>query len=161
MKKIIVATVFATVALIQMAFGQGQINKDSSSNAPIKAYIVLKDALVSSDVEAAKKAAEKLKSTLSSCGGSHVKLVRSAQQNTEDIATADDIEDQRASFATLSKDIIALAKAGDIKANGYYIHHCGMALNGKGADWISAEMQIRNPYFGNKMLHCGQMKGQL
>jgi hypothetical protein len=33
-----------------------------------------------------------------------------------------------------------------------------MANENNGADWISAEKNIRNPYFGDKMLTCGTVK---
>jgi Cu(I)/Ag(I) efflux system membrane fusion protein len=33
-----------------------------------------------------------------------------------------------------------------------------MASNDQGADWISREAEILNPYFGEKMLKCGTVK---
>jgi Cu(I)/Ag(I) efflux system membrane fusion protein len=32
-----------------------------------------------------------------------------------------------------------------------------MAKNQEGARWISREKEIRNPYFGEKMLKCGSV----
>ena len=31
-----------------------------------------------------------------------------------------------------------------------------MAFDNKGAYWLSEEKEIRNPYFGSKMLTCGE-----
>jgi hypothetical protein len=36
-----------------------------------------------------------------------------------------------------------------------------MAFDDQGADWLSAEEQIRNPYFGDKMLKCGLVEQDL
>ena len=33
-----------------------------------------------------------------------------------------------------------------------------MAFDNEGADWIASEKQIRNPYFGDKMMKCGSVK---
>ncbi|MBN2863319.1 MAG: DUF3347 domain-containing protein [Bacteroidales bacterium] len=30
----------------------------------------------------------------------------------------------------------------------------------KGADWLSLEKEIRNPYFGKSMLSCGEVTGE-
>ena len=36
-----------------------------------------------------------------------------------------------------------------------------MAFNNRGADWLSNEAQIRNPYFGDKMMKCGSVTGKI
>jgi hypothetical protein len=36
-----------------------------------------------------------------------------------------------------------------------------MAFNNEGAYWLSAEKEVNNPYFGDKMLHCGSVKEEL
>jgi Cu(I)/Ag(I) efflux system membrane fusion protein len=36
-----------------------------------------------------------------------------------------------------------------------------MAFNNEGAYWLSDSEQIRNPYFGDKMLTCGVVKEKL
>ena len=38
---------------------------------------------------------------------------------------------------------------------------CPMAFDGKGAYWITESREIRNPYFGEKMLNCGEVKEKL
>jgi hypothetical protein len=39
-----------------------------------------------------------------------------------------------------------------------YIDHCPMYNDNKGADWISKESGIKNPYYGAMMLTCGSTK---
>jgi hypothetical protein len=36
-----------------------------------------------------------------------------------------------------------------------------MAKNNEGAFWLSASDQIRNPYFGDKMLKCGSVEEEI
>ena len=46
---------------------------------------------------------------------------------------------------------------------GKTVHYqfCPMAKNGKGAYWLSENKDIRNPYFGKKMIDCGETKETL
>ena len=37
-----------------------------------------------------------------------------------------------------------------------YIQRCPMANNNKGATWLSKNKDIKNPYFGEQMLGCGE-----
>ena len=39
-----------------------------------------------------------------------------------------------------------------------YIQICPMANNNKGAIWLSREEEIKNPYFGDLMLSCGEIQ---
>jgi Cu(I)/Ag(I) efflux system membrane fusion protein len=42
-----------------------------------------------------------------------------------------------------------------------YRIHCPMAFNNKGADWLQADKDIRNPYFGASMLSCGEVTEEI
>jgi len=42
-----------------------------------------------------------------------------------------------------------------------YRVHCPMAFDNKGADWLSPEDKVLNPYFGDKMLRCGEVVGRI
>jgi Cu(I)/Ag(I) efflux system membrane fusion protein len=35
-----------------------------------------------------------------------------------------------------------------------------MADSNKGADWLSLEKEISNPYFGKSMINCGEVTGE-
>jgi hypothetical protein len=39
-----------------------------------------------------------------------------------------------------------------------YVAYCPMANNNEGANWLSNDKEIKNPYFGDKMLRCGSVK---
>ncbi len=83
------------------------------------------------------------------------------KENAEHInQNAGKIAHQREHFQMLSKDVEDLVKAfgGGQKL---YKDFCPMADNGKGASWLSEMKDIKNPYFGDEMLECGEVKEEL
>jgi hypothetical protein len=38
-----------------------------------------------------------------------------------------------------------------------YYQFCPMAKDGKGANWLSKENAVKNPYYGTMMLSCGKV----
>jgi Cu(I)/Ag(I) efflux system membrane fusion protein len=70
-------------------------------------------------------------------------------------------ERQRLLFGNISSAFYALLKNADLKNAGIYREYCPMAYNEKGAYWLSEETEIKNPYFGKKMLECGEVTDSL
>lgn len=69
------------------------------------------------------------------------------------------IEDLRTLFEKLSKEMIDVEKMyGHEKGNDHYLAFCPMAFNNKGAYWLQKEDGIKNPFYGKKMLKCGEIK---
>jgi hypothetical protein len=54
--------------------------------------------------------------------------------------------------------MIALVKKSGVSNGELYVEYCPMAFDDKGASWLSSSKEIRNPYFGDKMLTCGEVK---
>ncbi|MFT6782718.1 MAG: Cu(I)/Ag(I) efflux system membrane fusion protein, partial [Saprospiraceae bacterium] len=67
----------------------------------------------------------------------------------------------RNQFDFLSQAMINSVKAFGTDEKTYYVQYCPMAKDNQGADWISTEKLIRNPYFGDKMMKCGSVKLEL
>jgi Cu(I)/Ag(I) efflux system membrane fusion protein len=42
-----------------------------------------------------------------------------------------------------------------------YHQYCPMAFNDAGGYWLSSSSDIKNPYYGKKMLTCGEVKDTL
>ena len=122
-----------------------------------KEYIELKNALVESDASKAKTEAGELQNELAKLPESNADA-QTALSHAKHLASTDKLEEQREAFSSITNSFISLAKSGTIGENKYYIQHCPMALKGKGADWISEEEKIKNPYFGDEMLNCGETK---
>lgn len=72
------------------------------------------------------------------------------------MAVAADIEKQRELFSEFTEKVEPLFKES-ISEGTIYKQFCPMAFEGKGGYWISDVDEIRNPYFGKKMLKCGKV----
>jgi Cu(I)/Ag(I) efflux system membrane fusion protein len=57
--------------------------------------------------------------------------------------------------------MITIIESFDPLSSTVYIQHCPMADSNNGADWLSQEKEIRNPYFGESMLKCGEVKKEI
>jgi len=132
-------------------------------------YINLKDALVKEDSKGSSKNATTL---LSNLGKIDMKLLKDEAHNhwmslideikssTTSIAGSQDIKTQRNHFKHLSSNLIKVVQIFGVKEK-VYIEFCPMADNNNGAYWLSKEEQILNPYFGDAMLKCGEVKQTL
>jgi len=72
-----------------------------------------------------------------------------------------DIEVLRQAFQAVSVVMIDMTNKFDPLQETIYVQHCPMADNNKGADWLSYEKEIRNPYFGSSMLTCGEVTKEI
>ena len=86
-----------------------------------------------------------------------MKVMKDLTANEEKIAVAKDVTKQREIFALLANNMYELAKVSKQETPVYY-QHCPMYNNGKGANWLSKEEAIKNPYYGSKMLTCGSVQ---
>ncbi len=126
-------------------------------------YFELKDALVNSNATQAMDAAKvSLKAMpeadLQGMAGAHFKKVK---EMLEAISSNENLENQRAHFVILSENMIAITANIDSIGNTIYIQHCPMANSNKGADWLSLSSEVRNPYYGDAMLTCGEVTAQI
>ncbi|MCG7501777.1 efflux RND transporter periplasmic adaptor subunit [Tenacibaculum sp. Mcav3-52] len=132
-----------------------------------EAYIVLKDALVKTDANAAKISAGNLQKALTSVDmklltneEAHkqwMQLVPALKSSNAEIGKTTDVSAQRKYFKVLSEHFIIAVQSFGINEVTYK-QYCPMADSDKGAYWLSKEKQVLNPYFGEGMLKCGEVK---
>ncbi|WP_207495771.1 DUF3347 domain-containing protein [Aridibaculum aurantiacum] len=127
--------------------------KDDNLNAVYQHYVHLSTALVNSDANEAKVAANAIEAGAKQMSGGGTIASAAAK-----ITTAKDLETQRKHYETLSNEMTKLVKQAGLESGQVYVQHCPMAFNDKGASWLSSNEEIRNPYFGDKMLKCGEVK---
>jgi hypothetical protein len=121
----------------------------------LSSYLNVKDALVNTDAKEAKSALAKLLESV----GAEFEQIKSL---TEEMQDKEDVEQIRAGFDDLSQEVYTLVKDNaESKDQKVYKQFCPMAFNNKGAFWLSSEKEIRNPYFGDKMLKCGKVQEEL
>jgi copper chaperone CopZ len=133
-------------------------------NAVFDSYFTLKDALVKTDGNQASLKAKELKAAITAVQMDKLsmdvhtvwmKLVNGLTEDAEHINETKDIAHQRDHFMSLSKNMYELIKVAKTNDAVYY-QFCPMANNGKGANWLSKEAGIKNPYYGAQMLTCGK-----
>lgn len=86
----------------------------------------------------------------------HVQHHASMVNAVNDAAEADDMENLRASFKTISDNLIKTVKNQNYDSKELHLQYCPMADGGEGAQWISDQEAIVNPYMGQKMPGCGK-----
>lgn len=144
------ATVDSTSTEIAAADSSSVKLADPKVQSIYNDYIVLKNALVNTKFDDAKKSATVLRASLANYAGCENTAIVA-----DKIISAKDIADQRKEFTHLSNDVIAMFKTADLKSGSIYVQHCPMANNGDGGDWLSSRKNIQNPYFGDEMMECG------
>lgn len=131
-------------------------------------YFKLKDELVNDKFEEAKAAYIKLINSWDKTDWSL--LPKNIQEslghflhedylNKNTIAKINDIQVLRdKQFFDLSNTLIRIITRYGPFENPVYIQHCPMAKKDNGADWLSLEKEILNPYYGASMLKCGEVR---
>ena len=128
--------------------------KDDQLNAVNQHYIHLTTALINGDMAEAKVASSAIE-----VGAKGLKGGAGIAASAAQITAASNIEAQRKAYSKMSNDMISLVKQSGVLGGELYVEFCPMALNDKGANWISSSKEIRNPYFGGgNMLNCGEVK---
>lgn len=126
--------------------------KDSKLDALYKSYIDLKSALVTGDATAAANAAKAIQSAGESMDNGKEVAALAAR-----LSASADLKEQRTFFGEISTLMIAMVKQSGLSSGKVYVEYCPMAFDNKGASWLSNEEAIKNPYFGDEMLTCGEV----
>jgi len=113
-------------------------------------YLEIKMALTNDDTGQAKDAA---KSMADSFSEERAELKSIAEQ----LGNTENIEEQRRLFSKFTE--LAGPMFEEVLSGGtIYKKFCPMAFNNDGAYWYADVEEIKNPYFGDKMLNCGSVK---
>jgi len=129
-------------------------------------YINLKDALVEDNTNKVSIDANTLLDKLSQVDMKLVKdkthnhwmsLAKEIKSSATAISKTTDLKEQRSHFKHLSSHLINAVQLFGINEK-VYVKFCPMANNNKGAHWLSKEEKVINPYFGEAMLTCGEVK---
>ncbi len=121
--------------------------KDAKTAEIFQHYIHIKTALVNTDVKEVKTGAQML---------TKVTEDEVFKLAIESILNTDDIEAQRKAFTEVTTQMETLLN-GALSSGEVYKQYCPMAFDNTGAYWLSKEKEIRNPYFGDRMLKCGSV----
>ncbi len=131
-------------------------------------YFDLAKALADDDVEAARESSHGIHAALEATTGdelsTHGRHEWAQTRDTLLTALAEsgdgaDLAAVRTAFQGVAAAVIEMERrfghAGDAT---FYLTFCPMAFDFAGAHWISDHEQINNPFFGESMLHCGEVQ---
>lgn len=126
-------------------------------------YFLLKDALVASDAALATTRATAMQQAIAEVemqALAHdvhlmwMEVMKPLADQAGTIANAKELAAQRKAFAELTEPMEQLVKVAP-RDTPVHVAHCPMYAGG--ADWLSLEKPIKNPFYGNKMLACGSV----
>lgn len=187
-EEIVTNGTFTIDAAVQLSGGRSMMNPDlNESNAAdnnlhvevteeakadldlvVTSYLKLKDALVADNPSSAKKEARELGETIEQVQNSEFdqdglvaweSFKKEIKADANKIAGAENISAMRDRFDELSDSMIGMVKTFRLMEEGtLYVQQCPMADNDRGAEWLSLSSEIRNPYFGDAMLTCGEVR---
>ena len=140
---------------------------DGNSQAVLKDYFNLKNALVADDNAKAKTLGATLATTLGNFDVSSnfsdtqkaelKEIIEDAVEHAEHISESD-IAHQREHFKVLSKDVIDMVAITGAEMK-LYEQFCPMYDGGTA--WLSTKEEVRNPYYGSQMLKCGKVQREI
>lgn len=178
-EEIAVSGTFSIDAAAQLAGKSSMMQKPESKTmevpqdfreqitAAAKAYFDVKNALVNDDAETAQKKAVTVMNALKKVDMSLLKgdahhhwmaMQKQLEEAAEMISETSDIEKQREHFNLLSENILEMTESFGLEIEKTYRQFCPMAFDDEGAFWLSESDEILNPYFGDMMLRCGEVK---
>lgn len=163
-----------TIALITLATFAAQARDLGTADPAVKsqiastltAYYGVKDALVDSDAEAASAKAAEMLTAFDAIDVSKMNAAQKAlweklgpriRTDTSHINKNKDLEHQREHFMKLSGNVYSVVFNFKANSDEAFLHYCPM----KKATWLSTTKEVRNPYYGKKMLTCGSVRATL
>ena len=176
MKSFITTAIFACFSFFSVHASGNRVVSGPDGNALIQTgnvqtsplaqvlnlYYGVKDALVNSDAAAAAAKAGELLKAITAIDAKSLpatdQMTFAALQDklafdARHISESKAIEHQREHFTNLSTNVYTLAKSVKLSNQPVYRDYCPM----KKAYWLSSDVAIKNPYFGNQMLTCGKV----
>jgi len=160
------------VATVTPGFTNVDAKASAYINTLVGQYLRLKNALANDNSSEAADAGKAMAETMDKAGKS-LSLFSPEQKKLYD-ANEDDLKEhaehigknsgnikhQREHFSMMSEDVYALVK-GYGGGQALYHDYCPMYDNNKGAMWLSETPGIKNPYLGQAMPDCGQVKEKI
>ena len=133
--------------------------------AVYKAYLPMKNAFVESNPHDVAQIAEKVSGALNGVdmelleGETHrvwMDQLGKLKVSLEKMIQNHDVKAQREAFAAFNLTFYHSVKDFGLEGITTYYQYCPMAVDQKGAYWFSEIKEIKNPYFGEVMLQCGE-----
>ena len=129
-------------------------------------YLKLKDALAKDDLNESKAAVKSMDESIKKVSNilftgaaknQWIAFESKLKKSFQTANSAKSIDELRKSFLDISNEMIQMTEQFHAYSGTLYVQHCPMADSNLGADWLSLDQKIVNPYFGKSMLTCGEV----
>jgi len=155
------------VKAVSIAYTNVDAKAAASFKEMVDHYLHIKNALANDNGSEAANGAKAMQAAISKLDKSlltaeqktaYDKNEEELKEHAEHIAkNGDKISHQRSHFAMLSEVVYELVKNFGAGRSMYH-DHCPMYNENQGAMWLSEMKEVKNPYFGSKMLTCGTVE---
>lgn len=145
---------FLAVVVAFLGSGTGRAADHSALTAPVKSvygdYLKIQASLANDSLTGV---AENAEAIVKSVQGDANSLPASVATEAGTLAKASDLRSARTAFKSLSDSLIQYL--ADHQARAAYVEvYCPMAR----ASWLQVSRKVNNPYFGQAMATCGEIK---
>lgn len=133
------------------------------------AYVELKNAFFDKDAKNIRDKAGKMKKEIDDVdarklqfmGGEWEKNLLDMKKALVSIEQSENLADRRSQLEVLSISMYETIKTFGLEKQEVYRQYCPMAFDNEGAYWLSDKEKIQNPYFGDEMPECGEVREKL
>jgi hypothetical protein len=134
----------------------------------LQSYFELKDAFVEADTVKANAAAAslllntqnlkiaELQDTSGTIRETAQVFASTISGSAQALVGEQNIDDKRRELSMISDALWNLIRTVRYEDTKLYYQYCPMAFDNAGAYWISQSSDVKNPYFGEKMVTCGE-----
>ena len=139
-------------------------------NKLVEIYLELKDALVQGDEDKAATLSKEFYAELQQTEAVQLEgearefwqeKQRSLLQHSAMNTNKENLQEMRENFVFLSEAMIKIVSTFGMGNEQIFVDYCPMANSDAGAYWLSEIREIRNPYYGEAMLTCGEIVAEI
>ncbi|MCK8523472.1 efflux RND transporter periplasmic adaptor subunit [Aquimarina sp. D1M17] len=128
----------------------------------LSSYFEFKNAFVDSNVEEVSNFGKTLLSNfndtdITSLSKSEKSYFDNCKKILGEMLKTTNIDTRRKYFVNFNKNMVELAMLIEGTNQAIYVQKCPMADGNKGAIWLSESKEVKNPYYGDLMLNCGEV----
>lgn len=149
------------------AEGESQAAFETQVGELLRTYFNVAGALAEDDFDAARQAMEQAQTQLNEANPEALdeaqrqrwaQLHEPLSQSINRFLAAGGMEPARTAFAPLSEQFEQMVRRfGSGEVASVHLMHCPMAFGNRGANWLQSQEQVNNPYYGARMLRCGEV----
>ena len=139
-------------------------------NKLVETYLALKDALVQGDEDMTATLSKEFYAELQQIEAGQLEgeakefwqeKQRSLLQHSAMNTNKENLQELRENFVFLSEAMIKIVSTFGMGNEQIFVDYCPMANSDAGAYWLSEIREIRNPYYGEAMLTCGEIVAEI